>query len=163
MTAVSSRGRSHGVDPRGISTRTIPPGRSRAARPRHSRARLRTRFRPLHGNFNPIRNIFRAAGQAASEKRGTAARGKQLANRDRAELREKKNAACGKRGAARWVYAWSTTDPAIGGCVARYRHTLAARCTMTRDRRSSRTIAERRNARCREVRFAAVAVAMTRG
>lgn len=30
----------------------------------------------MHGNFNPIRNIFRAAGQAASGKRGTTARSK---------------------------------------------------------------------------------------
>lgn len=30
---------------------------------------LRTLFRPLHGNFNPIRNIFRVAGQAAKGKR----------------------------------------------------------------------------------------------
>lgn len=29
---------------------------------------LRTLFRPLHGNFNPIRNIFRVAGQAAKGK-----------------------------------------------------------------------------------------------
>lgn len=34
---------------------------------------LRTRFRPLHGNFNPIRNISRVAGRASSGKKGTTA------------------------------------------------------------------------------------------
>lgn len=67
-------------------------------------------------------------------------------HRNQAELREKKNAACRERGAARWVYAWSTADPAIGGRVTGYCHASVMRRTMNTSA-ISRLVASQRGMR----------------
>lgn len=58
-------------------------------------------------------------------------RHKQLVT-DRAELREKKNAACDKRSAARWVYVCFEVDSVLGERIARNCHSVTSRQTIIR-------------------------------
>lgn len=146
-------GRSHGRSPADTTDAETIPRTVRTSRISH--AWLRTRFRPLHGNFNPIRNIFRAAGQAASGKRGTTARGENswAANRNRTR-------GCAKRRMLRAVCAtlrggftgWSTADLTAGPrrVVLSGVGLAPHRCTPT----ISRPVRVRRDERRREVRFA---------
>lgn len=144
------------VNVRSLHPRSSPRYSQRGRSHPDDRARLRTRFRPLHGNFNPIRNIFRTAGQAASGKRGTTAReeggeGEQLSHSGTGRN-------CAKRRMLRVVSA-----ALRGGCTCDSRpiarSATASRGIVTRRFRAVPWVhhvtsrRERRNARRWEVRF----------